>query len=355
MNLDVTLLNTALALVNKMAPSLNIGLRASKGRLAVSGEANGTAITAFIPYEGKDKFEVMLSKEVLDKSVKSRKQLDVEVKESTLFLRSGKTFKAELSTQPHTGTPELDKAAALEITADQQEILAGAIPSVMLRPVYERDVMFFVEFNKKGTAIACMDKLHFALYQAPGTKQSLSMVFPSKTFATITSAANKAEYNLAATASSICAWNDNFELLLPFVQTEVEQGIEAAIGAAAEFGKGCAIVNTHDLIKALESASATCEHGGSLSLRTGNNMIEISSNSTLGKVVESVEATTKKAKFSIDPNTVLDLLTCVPTEEVEIGIHNSFFFARAQDDDIKYTYGCLLSQDGDADDSNDED
>lgn len=349
MKLDVKKFSEAGSSVSRLTGAALVNLKLSKGRLRVSGENAGRSMTTFVELDSKDTFEVALDKAILDKTLKGRAQLDLVVEDNSTVKFSAKTYRVELQAQPYGEPPTLDRSGELKIDEQQQGILDHAIPFVSLVQSYAKTtVMFFASFTDQNSRVACLDNLHFALYQTIATERPLELVFPFDTFQTINDAAKKAEYTLSATASAICAWNKEFELLLPFVQQEADGTLDDMSEMAAEIKRGMAVVNVRELVQAINSATSTCESGDpvTLTLLKEKGVVQISSKSSIGSVMERIQSQVRKShEFSITPDLVLDLLTSIRTDEAEIGVHaEKYFFARTVDDEAEILYGCLLPQ-----------
>lgn len=348
MKLDVKSLVDSVSVINKITATDLIGLKLKNKKLTVTGTNSGRSMSVTSKVAEAGSWDIAISKEALDKTLKGRKELDLELEKNGHLKLSAKSFEASLATQPSLEDATLQAEGAIAITSEQQHIIDYGLSVASLPPIYEGDTIFCVDINKKGSTIACFDQLHFALVESSGTKGALNFAFPTKTFEVVAAAARKTSYSMSTTSAAICAWNEDWALVLPFVQTEVAQSIADVKKLASAFGPCFVRCGTSSLVSALEAALAVIETGGSVSLVAREGQLQISSESSIGKVTEKVPAkliSKKPINVRIDPSVCLSLLYNVPSEYIELGIHNdNFFFIKVEDEEFQIVYGCLLSE-----------
>lgn len=348
MKMELKPLTDALAIIGKITGTDLISMKLAKGVLRMNGENGGRSMTVTVPYKEKGAWELAIGKSALDQTFKGRKELDITIEDNGHIKFKANTFEAQFATQPYNSGPELHQAESVDITEAQQDALDHGLQVASLAPVYEGDTIFCVDMNKKASLVACFDQLHFAFVEGPGVDGTLAFAFPTKTFEVVADAARKSKYKLSTTSASICAWNDNWQLVLPFIQNEVEQSIKNVKEMADSFGTSLARCSADKLIKAIESAASAIETGGAILISAKDDTIRVSGESSIGKVSERLECKRLSKKWTdlnIDPSVILSLLANVPCEFIEFGIHaDKFFFIRAEDETTKITYGGLLSE-----------
>jgi hypothetical protein len=339
----------AVALIGKITGTDMIGMKLEKGMLRVVGENAGRSLTVMVPHKDKGGWELALPKQALDQTFKGRKELDVAVESNGHITFKANTFEASFATQPYMSGPEMQRDEAKEITEAQQAFLDNSLAVASLAPVYEGDTIFCVDISKKGCFAACFDQMHFALVEAEGISGNLSFAFPTRAFGVVSDAARKSQYTMSTTSASICAWNAEWQLVLPFIQTEVEQTINDVKGLTDSFSKGYARCSAERFYAAVQSASSALETGGAVKVSINDSgSVIVTGESSIGKVSEKIESkhlVKKWSEFSIDPTMVLSLLALVPCEFIEFGVEqDKFFFIRAEDETAKITYGGMLSE-----------
>lgn len=348
MKTEIKPLADAIAVIGKITGTDLIGMKLHKGVLHLVGENGGRSMSVTVPYKEKGQWELALAKSSLDQTFKGRKELDITVEDNGHIKFKANSFVAQFATQPYTNGPDLQQAEAVDITEAQQDMLNHGLNVAALTPVYEGDTVFCVEMDKKASYVACFDQLHFALVEGPGVAGKLSFAFPTKTFEVVADAARKDNYQMSTTTASICAWNANWQLVLPFIQNEVTQSIKDVKALTDSFGRSMARCSADKLISAIESASSAIETGGAVKIAAKDGVLQVSGESSIGKVAERLEAkilTKKWVDLHVDPAVILSLLGNVPCEYVEFGSHeDKFFFIRAEDEQTKITYGGLLSE-----------
>lgn len=339
----------ALTRISRITGADMIGMTLTKGKLTLSGENAGRALSVSVPFKDKATWELAIPKSVLDQAFKGRKEIDLSVAENGNILFKTSAFDGNYATHPFTNSPDLVKDGALAISSKHQDFISEALSATALSPIFESDTLFLVHLSKGSAIAACLDQLQFALYEAPAVKGAeLALSFPTQTFNTVVAAAAGTDYTLAATSAAICAWAEDWTLLLPFVQNEAAQTIEDVKGLVDQFGNGMVRCSAKKFITAIQAAQTAIEVGGAIKLEVKDDVLRVSGQSSIGAVSEKLECKllAKKARtMFINPVIVMQLLASAPSEFVEFGVHDDkFFFIRADDDAATITYGCLLSE-----------
>ena len=345
MKLAIKPLSNAISRVTSTTGAALIGLKLEKKVLRISADNAGRALQVKMPYAEDGSWEFTIDKSVLDGVFKGRAELDVKVEDGTRIWFSAKTFRADFATQPYGSSPELERKDAMEISDAQQMMIDKSLEFATLSPIHEQDTQFIVQFNKDHCLAACFDGLHFAFVEGPGIKGSLEFALPTSTFAVIASAAEKSQYSLSTTSAAICAWNKDFELILPFIQQDVQQTIEDVKGLADSFGRGAALIDRRAFIDAMTAACVVAEDGSAVKLVLKKGQACISASSNTGNIEERIECKVKiECTMLLDPQVTMNILHNVPNGPIEIGVHEErFFFVRAREDEYKATYGGMLS------------
>jgi hypothetical protein len=337
----------ALSLISKLTGADTISLASNKGRLRVSGENNGRSFTCSIDTVDTSVWECTIPKSILDQVLKGRKELQLFVRDARLYTAAG-NFKADFATEPYNAGPEIQKANSTKISDAQQQSLLYSKSVARLSPVFQTDTVFTVSSNPERTLAACYDGLHCALVESEGLKGKMDFSFPTATFAVIADAARNSTFNMSTTSASICAWNDDWELVLPFVQQEAERSAQQVQEFIAVFGPSMIRCNCSQLHAAISTATSAIELGGSVTLTVKDSLLLVSGQSSLGNVREKIvckQLSKACEPFKIDPAVALSLLANSPSEYIELGVHdNRFFFIRAEDETSKITYIGALSQ-----------
>lgn len=340
-------LTDALALVGKLTGTIAVSLSVKAGRLRVSGDNAGRSFTMYLPVADTGTWECTIAKSILDQVLKGKRELVLFVRDARLFVQAP-GFKADFSTEPYNAGPELVRKDAVQISDTQQAMLLYAKTVARLVPVFQTDTIFTVDSNRDRTLAACYDGLHCALVESDGIKGTMAFSFPTSTFAVITDAARNSTFHLSTTSASICAWNDDWELVLPFVQQDAERSADQVLEFASVFGASLLRCSASELHDAVSAASSATELGGSVNLSFDAKTLTVQGKSSLGNVCVKVacKQLSKTAdNFNIDPAIALSLLSNAPSEFIELGTHdNRFFFIRAEDETRKITYIGALSQ-----------
>jgi hypothetical protein len=343
--IEVKYITAALQLIARVTGASQIGIRCAKRVLRIVGENESRSMAIEIPFDTDDVWEISIAKSILDQTLKSKKEVAITVVNNRLTVKANK-FIAEFATEPYTSSPKPEQSGAKPVLREQQERMTHAFNIATLAPIFEADTMFCVEQNSEASYAACFDNLHFALVENTGVKGTASFMFPTKSFKTLVDTAGDDGYRLTVTNASICAWNDNWELTLPFVQTEAARSISDVRSLADSFGESWVRCEASSLYDAVIAASSSIEEGGTLCLSVKERELLITGSSSIGRVRQKIECKQLIKAWTdlwIDPKTLLALLAIAPGEFVDLGAHdNRFLFIRAEDESSKATYASLL-------------
>jgi hypothetical protein len=352
MKINAPALQSALSSIASVVGSdFVVNFKASKSKLVVSGELNGVCLSVLLPVDSKDQWETAIPKTALQGVLgKRRGELELTLDKAQTLHFAQSTLSASFATVPYTKPPELHKDTALTITDAQTEFLLNSLQLGSLSPVFSTDTLFCAELTKKATYAACFDQLHFALVEGPGVDAPLALAFPTSTFSQVARVAKLGgkAYSLSATPSSISAWNDVWQLVLPFVQGDVEQTIASVRDLVSTLPDCQVRCNTGDLFDKVKAATAVVETGGVITLSVDKKAVNIQASSSIGVITETTPAKllgTAPKLIKLDPTVLLEIIGKAESEFIEFGVHaDRFFFVRAEGEVLKTTYGCMLSE-----------
>lgn len=338
----------ALQKISRVTGTAQIGMRLQNRKLRLVGENESRSMAILLDADTDGDWAVSVPKSILDQSLKSRKEIDIKVVNNRLIFSAGR-FDAEFATEPYSQGPELQRDSARRIGRDIQARLLHALEIASLSPIFETDTTFCVQMDNKASYSACFDNLHFALVEDEPVKGSLDFAFPTRSFKTIVDAALHQEYTWSTTNSSICAWNSEWELFMPYVQSESGRQIADVRALAETFGDSWVRCGARELYDAVVTATASVEEGGNLRISVKNRELTVTGSSSIGKVAQRMECKQLIRQWTdlwIDPKTLLSLLIKAPGDYIEIGAHDDkFIFIRAEDESSKATYASLLGND----------
>lgn len=339
---DVSKLLAATQRIGKMTGTDLISLSLKQRKLRVSGENAGHSFTVIMDYPSKDTWEFSIAKAVLDQTLKGRKELNMSVDGSRLQF-TARSFSADFPTEPFAAGPELQKDSdgIIKITAEQQERLLSAMRMAYLTSTFSSDTLFCVDMDKKRSYIACLDSMNAAILKDEGVAVPLKFSLPSSSFKTLIDMAGDGDYHLSATGAALCAWSDEWEMTLPFIQAENEFTLEGARKMVAGLGASFARCRCEDLGNALQAANIVLDIGSDVNISVTPKLLKVSGDSSKGTVVEEITAkmlASETTDFKIDGASAICLLDLAPSEFIEIGVDRNVFFIRANDETTEATY-----------------
>lgn len=313
--------------------------------MRIGGENAGRSYTRLFSFDSTDSWEFCIAKATLDQTLKGRKDLTFVVDNNRLLFTAAR-FQADFATEPYSAGPELQKSGeVIAIDREQQLRLLDSMQMVYMAATFSADTLFCVDMTAKQTYIGCLDTHTAAVVKSEGVKTPLKFTMPSSSFKTLLQTAAESTYKLCASGAALCAWNSEWEMTVPFVQTENDFGLEQAIKMINSLDKGVARCDGVALAKALETASSVLDVGGDVDVEVGNKRISIKGSSARGKVSEEVAAAvTGKTScvFKLDATSAINLLNRAPGEFVDIGVTDSVFFIKANDETTQATYVAKL-------------
>ncbi len=342
-------LAAAVQQIGKITGTDSINMRLQKNVLRVSGENSGRSYARLFRYTSSDsvEWEFSVAKSVLDQTLKGRKDLEFAVEDNRLKF-STKRFNADFATEPYNAGPDIQRDGnVIPISAEQQQRLLDAMQMVFMRAAFAADTVFCVDMSAKRTYIGCLDTHSAALVKDTGVTGALDFSMPSSSLKVLLETAGEESYQLCATGAALCAWNTDWEMTVPFVQSDTELGLEQAITMMTALGDGFVRCNGADFAKALETTSSVLEIGGDVDVEISQKSLKITGSSAKGRVSEKVEASVGKVpeasrQFKLDASSAINLLNRAPGEFVDIGVTDSVFFIKANDETTEAIYVAKL-------------
>lgn len=327
----------AMDAISRITRADDINIRVKNGKMTLHGEDVGRSYTVHVDWPSKTEHEFSVSRSAVMASLAKRRDLSFSVRNNRAVFSNAK-FEAEIATSPYNERPSVkQELTPRRISKSEQELLLRLMSTVFVpTSVGAPDATFMVKVDKKQTVAACLTAMSAAVTHVDSGGDSLEVCFPPESFRLLLSVAGEAEYNLASTGAALFAWNRDWELVLPFIQSETSASLEQAVSLVGSLGKGQLRCATSELFDALNSTNSIVDIGSDVAVSVSEKSMVLIGESSNGRVKDTVECRVLAkgvTKFKFDGGAALALVGLAPSEFIDLGISGNRLFIKAEADD----------------------
>lgn len=293
-------------------------------RVASAGKANTLAIKVPAKIEKEGVFSI--EGNMLAQSIKTRAEVSIALAESQVIIK-GKSLSHKLVTVPTEEVPVFSKKEGSAISTEIHKAFADAVASAAISNVHDQNAIAYrVTLNKKGLLVVAADAHHMAAVHNTNikSKEELKFTLSSVTFGTISSLANKDQFELQFTDAEVFAWNSTFELRVPTLAEDGgpdDQQISSMLEAiTSNKPKTKATVSAKELFGVTEAFSGIFESGANVKLSSTEKGLELRFNTSYGESRGLLKTTDAKGKFShqVDLPLIEDTFKLVKDDALEL-------------------------------------
>lgn len=326
--IDADILGSTLKSLQRLVAATSLAFEAKKGILYVTGTGNGNSCMMSVPCKVTDKkgaasFAIDANNLLL--AINKRKELEFDVQESVLFVRS-KGYEAEILIHQFEATvvvpDDVKTTESLKLKSSFINTLREVLPKIELTPLIAMMdyVPIGIRASKEGTFVSCFDRFQSSFYYNEDLKGKCDFVVPANVFSTIAREIKDQDYQISVSPAAIYAWNDMFELAFALPQQEgdqitLDQAFEVYSSVKKLKGFQKMTFKTSEVQDILGNAKAIDEKGSSLSVATKGKQCMFTLKSNFGTVKGKVSLSEEPAKditFTCDYNFFNTLLAKAP-------------------------------------------